>query len=135
MPKAEYSHLYGRRWKAASKAFLKRNPLCCFHQARGELAMATLVDHKTPHRGDRGLFWSQDNWAPLCKPCHDSVKQRIEKSGRVTGCDVDGIPLDPAHPWAAERDAALSAGQMISKPKDRGPNRTGLPLDTARAIF
>ena len=32
---------------------------------------ATVVDHITPHRGDKKLFWDEDNWQPLCKRCHD----------------------------------------------------------------
>ncbi|MCY1313575.1 hypothetical protein D9M70_641120 [compost metagenome] len=45
------------------------------------------------------LFWSRDNWQSLCKLCHDSTKQRLEKSGRLAGCSADGRPLDPRHHW------------------------------------
>lgn len=58
-----------------------------------------LVDHIDPHRGDMKKFWDSANWQSLCKTCHDSIKQRLEKSGIVEGCDVNGIPLDPNHPW------------------------------------
>jgi 5-methylcytosine-specific restriction endonuclease McrA len=44
-------------------------------------AAASVVDHKIPHRGDQVLFWSEDNWQPLCKRCHDSVKQTEEAAG------------------------------------------------------
>ena len=47
-------------------------------------------------------FWDSANWQSLCKTCHDSIKQRMEKSGVVEGCDVNGIPLDPNHPWRVE---------------------------------
>ena len=60
---------------------------------------AIAVDHVTPHKGDEALFFDEDNWSPLCKPCHDGAKQEFEKSGTIRGCDVNGIPLDPAHPW------------------------------------
>jgi hypothetical protein len=63
---------------------------------------AVLVDHIDPHRGDMKKFWDSANWQSLCKPCHDSIKQRFEKSGIVEGCDVNGVPLDPHHPWRAE---------------------------------
>ncbi|HHT2862347.1 TPA: HNH endonuclease, partial [Citrobacter freundii] len=46
------------------------------------------------------LFWSKDNWQPLCKAHHDSTKQRMEKSGAVIGCDANGYPLDPASHWS-----------------------------------
>jgi 5-methylcytosine-specific restriction protein A len=58
--------------------------------------VANVVDHITQHRlkeaidsGDdrriaraRELFWdSAGNWAPLCKPCHDSIAQMHERNG------------------------------------------------------
>jgi 5-methylcytosine-specific restriction endonuclease McrA len=42
-------------------------------------APATIVHHKTPHRGDRKLFWDRKNWSPVCKPCHDGPLQSMEK--------------------------------------------------------
>lgn len=66
---------------------------------RGQVVAATIVDHVIPHRGDQQLFWDKSNWQSLCKHCHDSHKQRIEKSGRESGCDVSGIPIDKTHHW------------------------------------
>ena len=37
----------------------------------GRLVKATVVDHVTPHRGDKKLFWDESNWQALCKRCHD----------------------------------------------------------------
>ncbi|WP_317617964.1 HNH endonuclease [Rhodobacter capsulatus] len=45
--------------------------------------MASVVDHITPHRGNKALFWDRYNWQALCKPCHDRVKQRQERAGDV----------------------------------------------------
>ncbi|MES2814521.1 MAG: HNH endonuclease signature motif containing protein [Pseudomonadota bacterium] len=39
-----------------------------------------VADHKRPHRGDPTLFWAEANLWCLCKPCHDSVKQREERA-------------------------------------------------------
>ncbi|WP_320176713.1 HNH endonuclease [Roseovarius pacificus] len=65
---------YTGAWEKARKAFLRRFPAC----ARcGQ--WATVVDHKIPHRGDRDLFWDQDNWQPLCTNCHSGAKQREER--------------------------------------------------------
>lgn len=65
--------LYGRRWKAASKAFLDARPLCecdgC--RAAGRVTAAEVVDHVVPHRGDEALFWDGSNWRPMAKRCHD----------------------------------------------------------------
>lgn len=88
---------YGARWRRARAAFLAEHPLCADHQARGLVAAATVVDHIVPHRGDQALFWDRANWQPLCKGCHDSQKQSIEKGGHIRGCDADGIPLDPGN--------------------------------------
>lgn len=62
------------------------------------MVAASVVDHKIAHRGDMTLFWDKANWQSLCKPCHDSWKQRLEKSGR-DGCSVDGIPMAAGHHW------------------------------------
>lgn len=64
---------YGRKWQAASKAFLQANPLCvhCMKQNPPRYTKATVVDHIVPHRGDQKLFWDRTNWQPLCKSCHD----------------------------------------------------------------
>lgn len=87
------------RWRRERTAFLAVNPLCIDHKNRGLVVEAVIVDHRIPHRGDEILFWDKTNWQPLCKRCHDSHKQRLEKSGRVAGCDIEGLPLDPSHHW------------------------------------
>ena len=73
---------YDKRWSKARRAFLSRpeNALCRTCEARGRLTSATVVDHITPHRGDRVLFWNQSNWQPLCGPCH-SRKTAAEDGG------------------------------------------------------
>jgi 5-methylcytosine-specific restriction protein A len=62
---------YGKRWQKASRAFLRAHPLCEHCLKDGRYVKATVVDHKTPHRGDQALFWNESNWQALCKPCHD----------------------------------------------------------------
>jgi 5-methylcytosine-specific restriction protein A len=74
--------LYDRRWQKASLAFRKENPLCADpYKIHGvEPAMAALVDHIKPHRGDPGLMWDQSNWQALCRNCHNR-KTREEGPG------------------------------------------------------
>jgi 5-methylcytosine-specific restriction protein A len=92
--------IYGGRWRKARLAYLAKHPLCRRHQERGEIVAATVVDHIVPHKGDMKLFWdSKNNWQSLCKHCHDSWKQRLERSGKELGCDVKGAPIDPNHHW------------------------------------
>ncbi len=93
--------LYGRRWRTARASFLAANPLCVFCERRGRVTAATVVDHIVPHRGDARVFWDRENWAGLCAPHHNSDKQAQEKGGRPYSRDVgvDGLPVDPDHPW------------------------------------
>ena len=94
------SRLYDlQRWKRRRAAFLRTNPLCCMCQEVGKTTLATLVDHIKPHRGDPVLFWDQTNWQGLCATCHSGAKASFERTGKMRGCDVDGVPLDPSHPW------------------------------------
>ena len=104
---------YGYRWQLAREDHLRREPYCCMCSTAARPVAALVVDHKIPPRlteakasGDAEriseawrLFWSRSNWQSLCKLCHDSTKQRLEKSGRVAGCDETGRPLDPRHHW------------------------------------
>lgn len=93
------SGLYGYQWQKARAVYLKANPLCTQCARRGLVVQARIVDHITPHRGDLTLFWDQDNWQSLCKPCHDSWKQAIEKGREAWGADDSGLPTSPAHHW------------------------------------
>jgi 5-methylcytosine-specific restriction enzyme A len=90
---------YGYKWQQAREGYLRNHPLCVDHMRRGRVVQATVVDHIEPHRGDMVLFWNKDNWQSLCADCHNIHKQRLEKSGRVQGCDVLGVPDDPNHHW------------------------------------
>lgn len=97
-----WKHLYNtKRWHRLRWYQLQGEPLCRFCAALGHVTEATVVDHKKPHKGDEELFFDPDNLQSLCKTCHDSTKQRQEKSGYLAGCDADGWPLDPASHWNA----------------------------------
>ncbi|HEV7335547.1 MAG TPA: HNH endonuclease signature motif containing protein [Bosea sp. (in: a-proteobacteria)] len=65
---------YDHEWRKARLAYLAEHPHC-----RMCSAPATTVDHIIRHRGDRALFWNRANWQPLCAPCHNRIKQRIER--------------------------------------------------------
>lgn len=76
-----HSRGYDKRWQASRTRYLAEHPLCeqiktsdgrtlpTRHPDRP--ALAAVVDHITPHRGDQELFWDENNWQPLCKGCHD----------------------------------------------------------------
>ncbi|HGY4466279.1 MULTISPECIES: HNH endonuclease [Klebsiella pneumoniae complex] len=86
-----WHHLYNtKRWYRLRYHQLQKQPLCEFHLRRNQVISATVVDHIKPHKGDETLFHDPDNLQSLCKRCHDSVKQRIEKGGTVTEFDNEG---------------------------------------------
>ena len=101
-PKTKEKRLYdSRRWRTASKLFLSReeNILCHYCLMSGRETPATVVHHITPHKGDYDLFWDESNWMGLCKECHDRIGQITDNGGLIPGCDADGNPVDPNHPW------------------------------------
>lgn len=87
--------LNGVRWRRLRAAVLEREPLCRDCWKRGRLTTATDVDHhdNDPSNND------PENLVPLCHECH-SRKTQADMGKRVSmGCDADGQPLDPDHPW------------------------------------
>lgn len=80
-------------WQKLRRKVLARDPLCKFCAKKGIVTAGNTVDHIKPHRGKMELFFEITNLQTLCKSCHSSTKQRIEKSGEF-GCDVNGIVPD-----------------------------------------
>lgn len=93
--------LYNRKaWKELRLEHLTKNPLCVFCQREGRLAPATVVDHIQAHKGNLELFFDPDNLQSLCKLHHDASKQKAEiKQINCIGCDENGLPIDPKHPF------------------------------------
>jgi 5-methylcytosine-specific restriction endonuclease McrA len=94
--------MYGRRWGKKRAAQLEQEPFCRLCAAIGIMTRATVADHIEPHRGDPVAFWNNELQS-LCKLHHDSTKQIQEKSGYLTGSDLNGVPLDPGHHWNATK--------------------------------
>ncbi len=88
---------YGRRWRKLRLLVLRAEPLCRMCAEIGRTSPATVVDHIKPIRDGGTNAW--DNLQPLCKRCHDGAKQSFEATGKMRGCDADGLPLDPGHHW------------------------------------
>ena len=93
-----YHWLYNTKaWQQRRTAQLSADPLCAFCLEVDRLTSATVADHIQPHAGDPDLFFAGDLQS-LCKRCHDVGKARQERGGYDSACDLDGYPLDPAHP-------------------------------------
>ena len=95
--------LNGKAWLTLRSVVLSEQPLCetCM---RGDdrPIMATDVDHidNDPSNNTRS------NLQSLCHACH-SRKTNAEMGHRVTwGCDANGMPIDPNHPWNLEKSPA-----------------------------
>lgn len=87
--------LNGAAWRRLRASVLEREPLCRDCWKRGRITTATDVDHhdNDPSNNDA------ENLVPLCTPCH-SRKTQADMGKRVAhGCDANGMPLDPDHPW------------------------------------
>lgn len=95
-----YRHFYKTKaWQQARAAQLSSQPLCELCLEAKRTVPATVVNHKTPHKGDWQLFIDPTNHQSVCKPCHDGAIQSFERTGDMRGCDESGVPLDPCHWW------------------------------------
>lgn len=64
---------YTRQWANERRDFLglgegQTQKTCSMN---GCTAKATVVDHRSPHRGDQTKFWNKRNWQALCSTCHN----------------------------------------------------------------
>ncbi len=92
MMKNEEANPYLRRqWKAVRLIKLRRNPICesCFEV--GKVNPTEVVHHLNHNPWDN----NPKNLKSLCRECHEKIHGRKSK----TDCDVEGMPLDPTHPW------------------------------------
>ena len=92
-----FLHTGSAQWRAIRKAQLDKFPMCEDCQRDGIATVAREVDHNT---GDTARNMVGVELSSLCKPCHSSRTARRDRGlPTVIGCDVNGWPLDPAHPW------------------------------------
>ena len=96
--------LDGAAWRKLRASVLRGEPLCRHCQARGLIVPATEVDHRNGPSDNR-----LESLQPLCKPCHS--KQTMVDMGHnvYLGCDLNGMPLDPNHPWNLEKSPATDS--------------------------
>ncbi len=92
-------------WKRLREAHLSLHPMCEGCEAMGRLTRANTVDHRVAI-SDGGLpFPGHDGLASYCGRCHGAKTARGTEAGAVKsnrprkGCDVNGWPFDPDHPW------------------------------------
>ena len=88
-------------WQRLSARYRKAHPLCRRCGRKAELVDHVIEIRKAP---ERKLDWL--NLQSLCSACHNE-KTAAFKAGRAvrphSGCDVEGRPTDPRHPWNLQR--------------------------------
>lgn len=98
-------------WKRLRLAKLVAEPTCQPCTAMGRLTMANTVDHNVPISAGGPAFPGLDGLTSMCPSCHSAKTARGTEAGgaRTTraiqprkGCDAEGNPLDPSHPWAGK---------------------------------
>lgn len=105
---------YTKTWKKRRKDQLDRIPWCEPCKRLGKSRPATVANHKTPHRGNRELFF-KGPIESVCKQCHDQAIQREEREGFSREIDTDGWPTDEAHPFNRPR-AKPEMGVQVKRP-------------------
>ena len=86
---------YNATWERVRKMKLNNQPLCEHCEKRARISSAVLVHHiDHDPRNNSG-----ENLMSVCRDCHD------ELHSAVRGCDLNGNPIDPAHPWNTEGGA------------------------------
>lgn len=107
---------YDWPWRRLRKRHLAQHPWCVRCGARG-----VDVDHVVPVRVAPHRRLDPTNLQTLCHPCHSKVTQWHDnphaKRNPQRGATVQGLPLDPNHPWAGH-----------TTPKDQQLWRKGRPL-------
>lgn len=99
MSKRRTLSLNSAGWKRLRAQVLAEEPLCRMCAARGLVAPATDVDHIEDSREDYTDDNSRENLQALCHECHSLKTAASMDKSIYLGCDVNGIPLDPANPW------------------------------------
>lgn len=108
-------------WQRLRLAHLSLSPLCIGCQARGMLTPANTVDHITAISEGGPAFPGHDGLASYCTPCHGAKTARGREAGAARtrkprrGCNPDGTPLDPMHPWHGKSLRAADTGPHLDK--------------------
>jgi 5-methylcytosine-specific restriction enzyme A len=93
-------------------AWKRSHPLCLGCSAIGRVTATQVTDHVVPHKGDRSLLWSAENWQPSCREHHDVIKQRLELMFASGAISADALKLDSA--------IAVQLTLDVLAPNDRG---------------
>ncbi len=107
------------KWQRLRKAKLSESPLCETCERRGRKVIAGHVDHIVSIASGGHAFPSMDGLRSLCPPCHSIKTNALDRAGgkgiAIKGCDVNGLPLDPDHPFLTGGDNPLQGQEAVDQ--------------------
>lgn len=105
-------------WRLLRKSKLAERPLCEPCERRGKIVAASTVDHIRSIASGGEPFPPLAGLMSMCHACHNTKTNAVDRAGgkgvKFKGCDVNGLPIDEAHPFFAE-------GYTPSKDEDAPP--------------
>lgn len=112
--------LNGAAWRRLRAYVLNESPLCEHCAARGLVEAATDVDHADNDPTNNSMA----NLVSMCAACHSKKTQADMGKSVSWGCDVQGMPLDPSHPWNGRTTARLPV--LLRRPEpEKSPEAAG----------
>jgi 5-methylcytosine-specific restriction protein A len=108
------------RWQRLRHAQLCAHPFCEGCKPH-RMTIANHVDHRVAISAGGDAFPPiGDGLASYCAGCHSAKTARGAEAGAIKsdrprkGCDANGMPLDPSHPWAG-------VSMKLQEPTRQGP--------------
>jgi 5-methylcytosine-specific restriction enzyme A len=98
-----YAELYNtKRWQRLRAKVMKDAANLCVNAGKDERCqlLATEVDHKARHNGNRSAFFDRANLQAMCRSCHG--RKTYDETHRAPLSDENGMPTDPNHHWNLE---------------------------------
>lgn len=118
-------------WARLRKAKLSETPLCDTCAMRGRRVIAEAADHIVSIASGGEAFPPLEGLRSLCTPCHSIKTNALDRAGgkgvAIKGCDVNGLPLDPDHPFLAG-DNPLKGREAVDL-RPAAANKTQLVRD------
>jgi len=108
------------QWQKLRKAKLAQQPLCEVCTRMGKATAASHVDHILAISAGGHPFPPLEELMSMCPPCHSiktNAMDRANGSGiAMKGCDVNGDPLDPAHPFQVGPSSITKTAHTPDRP-------------------
>lgn len=96
------------RWQKLRRVKLSTAPLCEPCTMRGDVTAALHVDHVVAIASGGDPFPPLDRLMSMCARCHSEKTAAVDRPGgkgvRFKGASLDGLPIDPSHPFFSGGD-------------------------------